>query len=351
MQRPCRALSLALAASLAAGSVTLSLPIPRAEAADDTAKARTLFQEGVQLEAGGNFGAALSKFQDVAQIKRTPTVVFHIALCQEKLGQLVAALGGYRIAAHDAADDPKQAKVASTAQEAVTALEKRIPTLTFKRGKGAEVAKLSLDNIDVGGMVGKPTQVDPGAHQLEATAPGKEPFKEVVQVAEGENKTVEITLKDTPGAKPPPAASSGAAPPPTGTTGGTSTTSAPPPPTAPAPASIVPYAVLGAGGVSLLASGVFFLLRSGAASDLDSKCIQNVCPTSLQSTQDKGKTMTLLGNVTLGLGVVGVGVGAVLLLTQKPSVAEASAAASRQKFDLMINPLSGGMGANLVGKF
>jgi hypothetical protein len=346
MQRPRRALSLVLAASLAAGSVTFTLPFRHAEAADETAKARTLFQEGVQLEAGGNYGAALSKFQDVAQIKRTPTVVFHIALCQEKLGQLVAALGGYRIAAHDAADDPKQAKVASTAQDAVTALEKRIPTLTFKRGKGAELAKLSLDNVDVGGMVGKPTQVDPGAHQLEATSQGKEPFKEVVQVAEGENKTIEIVLKDTPGGAKPPAVSS-AAPPPSVTVSSAPTGVAP---TAQGTTSIAPYVVLGAGAASLIASGVFFLIRSGAASDLDSKCIQNVCPTSLQSTQDKGKTMTLLGNITLGLGVVGVGVGAVLLLTQKPA-AEASAAASKQKFDLVLNPLSGGMGANLVGKF
>ncbi len=56
---------------------------------DDTARARTLFQDGLQLEAANNFAGALAKFQEVAQVKRTPQVVFHIALCQEKLGHWV----------------------------------------------------------------------------------------------------------------------------------------------------------------------------------------------------------------------------------------------------------------------
>lgn len=306
-------------------------------AADETARARTLFQEGVQLEAGGNFAAALAKFQEVAQVKRTPQVAFHIALCQEKLGHLVEALGGYRIVAHDAAEsnDPKLAKVAEAAEDAVKALEKRIPTLTVKRGKGAQLAKVRVDGVDIGATVGKAQQVDPGAHVIEATVSEQEPFKEIVQLAESESKTVEVKFKEEP------------------VKSKTPTEPMEPPKDAPPPPaeqrSIAPYVVMGAGGVSLLASGLFYILRSGAKSDLEDGCHGNICPESLRDKQDTGKTMTTLGNITLGLGVVGVGVGAVMLLTQKPSQPVETAKAPR--VDLQLRPVSGGMGASFVGQF
>lgn len=308
-----------------------------AQAAD----AKSLFQEALQLEKGGNYSAALGKFQEVAQLKRTPTVVFHIAFCQEKLGQLMAAVGGYRIAANDAAEDPKLAEVARTAQEALAALEKRIPSVTIKRGKGSELSKVTLDGVTMGSSTfGKPQQVDPGAHSIEATADGKKPFKEVVQLNEGESKTIEIIMKDTkvdPGPEP-----TGE---PTGT--GTATGAATEKP--PVSKSVVPYVVMGAGGVSLLASGVFYLMRGSAISDLDSKCKGDICPSSAQSIQDRGKTMTLLGNVTLGLGVVGLGVGTVLLLTSKPK--ESAALTRPRSVDVMVNPGLGGVGASVVGRF
>jgi hypothetical protein len=315
-----------------------------AQAADDTARARTLFQEGLQLEAGGNFASALAKFQEVAQVKRTPQVSFHIALCQEKLGHLVEALGGYRITAHEAAasDDPKLAKVAEAAQESVTALEKRLPTLVIKRGKNAELAKVSVDGVDIGGTVGKGQQLDPGAHVIDATSPGKEPFKQIVQLAEGETKTVEVKFSSGKAVVEPPPEGSSSAP------------ETPPPPPPEGSSSVVPYALMGVGGVSLLASGVFFLLRSGAISDLDSQCKGNVCPSTSQATEDKGKSMTLLGNITLGLGVVGLGVGTVMLLTQqKPAAKKESAPtdARAPRFDLQFRPTQGGMGASFVGQF
>ena len=345
--------ALVVALGAAINAPILALP-SRALAADETAKARTLFQNGVQLEAGGNYSAALSKFQEVAQVKRTPSVIFHVAFCQEKLGQLVEALGGYRIAAHDAADDPKLAKVASTAQDAVTALEKRIPTLVVKRAKGAELAKVSLDGIEISGMIGKPNQVDPGAHVVEATASGKEPFKEVVQIAESEAKSLDIVMKDKPGAVTAPHPS------------GSSSSEAPPPPTssatpdAPPGRSAVPYVVGGVGLASLVVSGVFFLMRNGAKSDLDAMCAgpnKSICPASAKSTQDKGNSDATLSTVFLAVGLAGVGVGVTLFALNKPSPSGGSSSGSSEsasagpRVDLRLNPLAGGMGANVVGSF
>ncbi|MCS6902506.1 MAG: hypothetical protein NZX77_22440, partial [Polyangiaceae bacterium] len=116
--------------------------------------------------------------------------------------------------------------------------------------------------------------------------------------------------------------------------------------------SLTPYLVLGLGGASLVASGVFFYLRSSAISDLDSKCRGNLCPDSARATSDSGKNATLLGNITLGLGVVGVGVGAVMLLTS--SSREKSSALLHPRgpsWDVMLHPGPQGGGASLVGTF
>ncbi len=335
-------LPLTLAVALLAPPGTTGWLAVREASADDTAKARTAFNEGLQLEAGGNYTGALAKFNEVAQIRRTPPVVYHIALCQEKLGQLVVALGGYRIVIAEGGDDPKNAKVVQAANEALVALEKRVPSLTIKLAKGSDLAKVSIDGVPVGSStIGKPQQVDPGPHSVEATQSGKLPYKEVVQVAEGESKSVDVSLKDRPAEAVPMTSSSAAgagtvAPPPTGT--GDTAGKRP----------IVPFVVAGAGVVSLIASGIFYGLRSGAISDLDTACRGNLCPESAKSDSDRGKTMTTLGNVTLGLGLVGIGVGTVLFFTMKPRPAEATTARS---VDLVLRPGPGGAAASLVGRF
>jgi hypothetical protein len=60
---------------------------------------------------------------------------------------------------------------------------------------------------------------------------------------------------------------------------------------------------------------VFFILRNGAESDLDDVCRGSVCPESSRDTQDKGETYALLSTITLGVGVVGVGVATYLFIS------------------------------------
>jgi hypothetical protein len=77
--------------------------------------------------------------------------------------------------------------------------------------------------------------------------------------------------------------------------------------------------IIGIGAASLAASGVFFYLRQSALSDLDDACGGNRdnCPPDQKETYDDAKTYNTLSMVTLGVGVVGVGVGVTWLLTQK----------------------------------
>jgi hypothetical protein len=99
------------------------------------------------------------------------------------------------------------------------------------------------------------------------------------------------------------------------------------------------FIVGGAGIASLIASGTMFILRQSTINDLDQQCgPDRICPESARSTIDRGKLYNTIGNVTLAVGVVGLGVGAALVIVGGRSNAQTN---------LAIAP--GAVGANAGG--
>ena len=68
----------------------------------DLNQARERFGEARRLEDAGRWGEALTLLQRVAEVKTTPQVRFHIALCMENIGLWTEALDGYAQAAGEA---------------------------------------------------------------------------------------------------------------------------------------------------------------------------------------------------------------------------------------------------------
>jgi hypothetical protein len=131
-----------------------------------------------------------------------------------------------------------------------------------------------------------------------------------VEVAEKDEKTVEVVLEDEAAAAG--AAGAGAAAPEhKDQDNGVEKK----------PSRVVPFVIGGVGVASLAASGVFFLMKNSAINELDGACgaNRNQCPPDKKNTYDKAKLYNTLSGVTLGVGVVGVGVAATLLLTQRSS--------------------------------
>ncbi len=342
-----RAALLALGISMAA--VPWAGPVQAEPTKQELAKAREDFRKGLELEAANDWAGALASFEAVAQVTMTPQVRFHIARCQHRLGNLLEALGGYKWASHEASTDPKAAtdpKLAELIREAdagIAEIEAKIPKLTIERGKGAEAASITLDGVALGETsVGKAMQVNPGGHTIDYSLPDGRSGHKVVTLQEGDTQTVELSFPTA--AKPAP------------TSAPTTTAAPPPPPPVEKKSNVVPWVLVGAGGASLVASGVFYLMRSSAISDLDAKCVNNVCPSSLRDTGDKGKTYTTLGNVTLGLGLVGAGVGAVWLLAGSDTSAPANKPAEANdargpRMTVMVGGDHHGAEASLVGTF
>jgi hypothetical protein len=294
-------------------------------------EARQKFRQAISLQTGGNWAAALALFREVAAVKNTPQVVFNIAICEENLGQLVQALGDYQLAASQARDEGSL-DVAGEVDGRLSTLQERIPKVTIKRGANANLAKISIDGVEVGStMIGQPMPVDPGGHSVGAELRGYQKFEKAFEVVEKQAITVEVALEPAPsmdspyGSTPEQAADKGTAP--------------------PKSPSILPWVVGGVGAASLVASGVFFILRQGAISDLDSACPSRTdCPPELEGKADSGRMFSTLSVITLGVGVVGVGTGVTLLLVGNGKGKSPEAA-------LTLGAPSAHAGATLLGRF
>jgi len=305
-------LTVALACLLAWGPVApLAVAAPEA---DELSQARAKFQQATELEQAGNFASALRLFREVGQVRMTPQVRFHIALCEEKLGKLVAALGGYELALSEA--DAMGPDFKKTVEDRSVALRERIPKVIIERGQGAEAATVELDGVSLGASsIGVEVPVDPGPHTVAAEAPGYTDFTTTISVPEKETETVSITLeKIAEGTVASPTSDKGIAP------------AAPPANKHP---RLVPYAVGGAGIAALAVSGVFFILQRNKDSELQDLCgkdhdCDNSDPRPLTAEEkdaannmySKLKTYSTVAQVSAVGGIVAIGVAGVLLLTE-----------------------------------
>ena len=332
---------------LVLGALSLVSVSGSAQTPAEIQQARTLYSQGLTQEAASDWAGALASFEKVARIRMTPQVRFHIARCKEKLGRLNEALGGYRLAEHEASTtDGVPDSVLSEVRAAREELEKRVPRLIIERGEGAESAKIALDGVELGqAQIGREVNVDPGPHLIKVTLPDGRRFERTVQVKEGEQD--QVMLDVPPDLQPlakdddePKAESDGD----THAAAFDSKDGLPP-----SGGSPMPWIIGGLGVASLAASGVFFILRNQANSDLDSECINDVCPDTLEDTQSRGESYSMLTGVTLGIGIVGVSVAAIWLLTGSSGSEPKAASSKHLRFDVGFDPRQPSVG--LAGHF
>lgn len=94
-----------------------STALAQAPATDSTARARELFDNGAALYDEGNYQAAIIAFQESYNLSKAPVLLFNIANCQERLGDLKAARDALNVY-----------RAVAPAEER-TALERRIANL------------------------------------------------------------------------------------------------------------------------------------------------------------------------------------------------------------------------------
>jgi hypothetical protein len=312
----------------------LALAVPAyADSPADLRRARAQFQRGIELEQASNWSEAIQQFREVGSVRMTPQVRFHIAYCEENLGRLVTALGGYELALAEAEQVGSDFK--GEVETAITRLRERIPKLLIERGTGADAAAVHLDGVALGGnSVGVEIPLDPGPHNVSAIAPGFKPFTATVELKEREVTRLAIELEPQP--VPPPDAGG-----PKQVIVVTRTE---------APKRLVPYVIGGAGVAALVAGGVLFALHESAESELKRKCPDpDACPESNRPTYDRMVFYSWTAPVTAGVGVAAIGVAVSLIVFEKKKAPESGPTAAR----LELSPSAPGSlaGISMRGQF
>lgn len=315
--------SLVLIASLVCSGVALGAP-----SAQDRAMAEALFREAKDLGAKGNLDEACRKFEESYSLDPTLGTKLHSAACYEELGRTASAWAAFNEAAALAAkaEDSKREKLA---RARIAKLEKSLPKLIIQVSEGVPGLKVSLDGHPLGAAgLGTPLPIDPGSHEVQVDAPGYEPWKTTLTVAEGpgtDTLSVPELIKaeqksgEAHGAEPPDevkksiVADEGAG------------------------QRTLGYVVGGAGVLALAAGGYFGLRAKSQADDADAHCSGKFCSPAGLAGHDDAEQSALISTIGFGVGLAAVATGAILILTATPSKEQTA----------WVHPYAGPRGAGL----
>jgi hypothetical protein len=207
----------AFAISVALASVAaLAADPPPTPTPGQLQAARELFAAASKDEAASRWTEALEKLRRVAEVKLTAGVRYHIAFCEEKLGQLASALAHYT-EARDAAEREHNKDVLNLLPEPIfLALRARVPTLTIVVHPATADAVVTIDDHrHPSGLWRVAVPIDPGVHRIEAHAPERDPFAREITLNEGDATVLDVILPVSPPALPAPRAAPTSSPTPT----------------------------------------------------------------------------------------------------------------------------------------
>src|SRR5882672_11480611 len=179
-----------------------------AQSTSDKAAAEALFDQGRSAMQEGDFGKACGLLERSQHIDPGIGTLLYLAECYEKSGRTASAWATFREAS-DAAEAAKESVRARTGRERAARLEPLLSRLTIQVGPDAQqIAGLTVERN------GRPVQsvlwnvpvpVDPTDYEVRASAPGYEPWSQMVNVPERAAKVSVVVppLKKAPeGATP-----------------------------------------------------------------------------------------------------------------------------------------------------
>lgn len=311
------------------------------DSAENTAAARTLGIEGVQLADAGKCPEAIEKLTRAEALHHAPTILGRLGECQVNVGDVVEGTENLNMVVREQlpANAPKVFRDAQErAQKVLTQATPKIAHLVIRITPSDVKASVAVAGKAVpAALIGAERPTDPGTHQVTATAEGYKPASATVTLPEGGHQDITLLLEKDPNAvaalqpstTPPPAAGTDVAPPPEAA--GKSNTPA--------------YVAFGIGAAGIVVGSVTGALAFSKASD----CPDKVCPT--QDKLDSAKSMATVSTITFGVGLAGVAVGTILLLTNHKSEAPAAQARPHTPPKLAVQPWLGVSSLGVMGTF
>lgn len=172
--------------------VVLSIVTGRAYASGDAGDmAIQLFEQGLALRKASQWAEASRRFEGSLRLQAKVGTELNLALCYERLGKLVAAWQVYQdaIALAAATADTRR----NFAWERAAALAPRLPRLAVVAPATPPPGfHATRDGAPLDMVAGLDVPVDPGVHEIVASATGFQPYRQTVTLREGERIRVVI---------------------------------------------------------------------------------------------------------------------------------------------------------------
>ena len=148
------------------------------------ARAQALFAEAAELSAQGKFPEACAKLEESWKLYPGAGSAFQLARCWQKIGRTASA---YELFANVAkqTEAAGQTERTEAARARMEALLPKLSRLRIDVNLRTPDMKVERDGAPVPeANFGEATPVDPGAHEVTVTAPGKQPWRSRVEVTE-----------------------------------------------------------------------------------------------------------------------------------------------------------------------
>jgi hypothetical protein len=183
------------AAGLLFAAFGVTSVVARAEDAGATARAKALFAEGKRLLENKQYDQACPMLAESSRLAAANGPLLALAMCHEGQGKTATAWSEYNeVVARTRLQG--QPDWAARAERAAAALEPRLSRLriTLDEAVAADPALVVKRDGQVLGRegLGAALPVDPGAHVVEAAAPGRVTWSTQVLVADGATLAVQV---------------------------------------------------------------------------------------------------------------------------------------------------------------
>lgn len=310
---------------------------------ESPALAEALFQEGRALLERGEIAPACAKLAESYKLDPAAGTLLNLAYCHEREGKLATAWAEFRASLSRARRDEREER-ATFASDSIARLEPRLPHVVLQVETPSDGGlRIELDGTELGRAAwGTPMPVDPGAHVIRATAPGRKPHRAQVTLVEGQTMPVQIPVLTPESPLKAPQVEVRAAKEEQTAQIAVSDASAPT-----STRRTTAYALGGLGVLSLAAGSVFGVVAIQQKQESDEDCDATGCGREAHEKYETAQRNAMLSNVGLGVGVLGLGVGVYLYLTE-PAVNESRSSARGVSWALV--PVVDAAGAGMIAR-
>jgi PEGA domain len=279
------------------------------------AAAETLFREAVTLVNSGDLSTACAKFEESQRLDPQTGTLVYVATCHAEQGKTATAWVEFNRAATLSAR-AGQTERAELARSRAAELEPKLSRVVVQVEATIEGLTITIDgNALETPSLETPLPVDPGEHEIAASAPGYQTWSKRIRVAvaAGPGEPLIIVVPALLSTRPPAAPEAASSP-------VVASDSHPEPPVANANAVRTAGWIVAGVGVLGVGVGSYFGLRAiRTKNDADRFCEDRYCEPPGLTKHDEAKRQATISTAAFGVGLSAMAVGVVLILSSGSS--------------------------------